>query len=88
MTECLSTELDKRNKSNIINTPEANKYRKAKAMKYRIEYTGILGDKWLSAVIYTDREFARAGVKYIKTVGNNFCTQQRARISNARVVPA
>ena len=57
-------------------------------MKFRIEYTGILGDTWLSAVIYTDREFARAAVKYIKTVGNNFCTQQRARISGARVVAA
>jgi uncharacterized protein YegP (UPF0339 family) len=55
-------------------------------MKYRIEYTGILGDTWFSAEIYTDRNDARAAVKYIKTAGNNFCTQQRARISNARVV--
>ena len=54
-------------------------------MKFRIEYTGVLGDKWYSAQIYTDRAFVRAAIKYIKPVGNNFCTQQRARISNARV---
>lgn len=57
-------------------------------MKYRIEYTGIFGDKWFSGKIFTDRDQARAEVRWIKTDGNRFEIGQRARISEARVVPA
>ena len=55
-------------------------------MKYRIEYTGILGDKWMSGKIYTDRNAARAEVKWIMTEGRRFEIGQRARVSTARVV--
>ena len=55
-------------------------------MNFRIEYTGILGDKWMSGKIYTDRKAARAEVRWIMTDGSRFEIGQRARVHSARVV--
>ena len=55
-------------------------------MKFRIEYTGILGDKWLSGKIYTDRNEARAMVRHDMLNTNHFDSGNRARFTSCRVV--
>jgi hypothetical protein len=55
-------------------------------MKYRIEYTGILNDKWLSGKIYTNRDEARAMVRYDILNTNHFDSTNRARFTSCRVV--
>lgn len=53
-------------------------------MTYRIEFTGVLGDKHLSAARYTDREWARALVReYRRTM---WYSGLRMALSDVRVV--
>lgn len=55
-------------------------------MKYRIKYTGILGDTWLSGRIFTDKQEARSMVRYNMLHTNMFDSGMRARFVACCVV--
>ena len=56
--------------------------------RYRIQYTGILGDQWLGGEIYTDLSKARSFVRFLNTSTIRFDPGQRAAYKIAKVVPA